>query len=245
MTQQGSAWRHLLPGIFLVALGVLFLLDEFYVWQFGRFMSTWWPSLLIAFGVICLLNRPQRVVGPLILIAIGVIFQVERLDRFYWWSMHNLWPVILIVLGLAMLYSRMHPRTPRSTGNPGEISGEEVDAFVILGGLERAATSPNFHGGNATAILGGMDLDLTRAQLAPGENHLKVTAVFGGVEIRVPQSWQVTVQGTPLLGGIGDSRAPAAPAPLTAAELAAAPFAPAGRLVVDGFAMFGGIEVKN
>jgi hypothetical protein len=63
--------------------------------------------LLIAFGLLQLLHRPRRWVGAIVLIVIGVIFQVDRLDLFPWWSMHNLWPVILIAIGLAMILCRV------------------------------------------------------------------------------------------------------------------------------------------
>lgn len=239
MNQPGNSWRHLLPGAFLIALGGLFLLDKFFYVNIGRYISTWWPSLLIAGGVIALLNDTRRWVGPLVLITIGVIFQVDRLDLYPWWLMRNLWPLILIGIGAGMIFSSLQGKSS-STGR-GPDSGEMLDAFVVLGGLERSATSQNFRGGNATAIFGGMDLDLSRARLAPGENHLKITALFGGVDLRVPAHWEVAVQGTPILGGIEDSRRGGGAAAASPTDEPG----PAGRLVVDGFAMFGGIEVKS
>jgi hypothetical protein len=45
--------------------------------------------------------------GPLVLITLGVIFQVERLDLFYWWRMRQMWPLILIAVGVGLLISRL------------------------------------------------------------------------------------------------------------------------------------------
>ncbi len=60
-----------------------------------------------------------------------------------------------------------------------------MNTFVIWGGIERAVTSQQFRGGEATALMGGIELDLRRAQLAPGEQQLTLTAVMGGIAIRM------------------------------------------------------------
>ena len=135
MNGRDNSLRHLLPGVILIALGVLFLADKFFFINFTWFFRTWWPTLLIAFGVLQLINRPQRPVGGLILLALGVIFQVDRLDFFPWWNMHQLWPVILIVIGAAMLIARLNRGSfgaPRDSGDagfsggPANVSGNEI-----------------------------------------------------------------------------------------------------------------------
>ena len=115
MNERDTAWRHLLPGVILIALGVLFLADRFFYINFSWYFRTWWPLLLIGFGVLQLLNRPGRPVGPIVLITIGVIFQVDRLDYFSWWSMHQMWPLILIAIGVALMIGRF---TRHSNGTP-------------------------------------------------------------------------------------------------------------------------------
>jgi uncharacterized membrane protein len=135
MNERDNSLRHLLPGVILIALGVLFLADTFHLITFRWFFHTWWPTLLILFGVLQLINRPHRPVGGLILVTLGVIFQVDRLAYFPWWSMHRLWPVILIVIGVAMLFARLHRGSfgpPRDGGpsnfggGPANVSGSEI-----------------------------------------------------------------------------------------------------------------------
>jgi hypothetical protein len=59
------------------------------------------------------------------------------------------------------------------------------------------------------------------------------TAIFGGIEIRVPDNWNVIVRGVGIFGGYGDeSHHP--PASEAAPEL-----------VVQGVAIFGGVAIKN
>jgi len=84
-------------------------------------------------------------------------------------------------------------------------------------------------------VFGGMELDLTKAKMAPGRNELEIACVFGGATIIVPDDWFVTIEVTPVLGGFSDSRklAPGRCADMTK------------QLVIKGAVVFGGGEVKS
>ena len=50
--------RYLVPGLMLIALGVVFLLNNL-GWtdlRLGQILSTWWPAILIVAGVSLLLR---------------------------------------------------------------------------------------------------------------------------------------------------------------------------------------------
>ena len=68
-----------------------------------------------------------------------------------------------------------------------------------------------------------------------GEAILEVNCVFGGVEIRVPETWHVHSRNLPVFGGYEDKTRhpnnPAVGSPKT--------------LIVTGMVVFGGIEIKN
>jgi hypothetical protein len=56
--------------------------------------------------------------------------------------------------------------------------------------------------------------------------------MWGGIELRVPEDWTVISRVVPVLGGLEDkTRAPQG--------------AGTHRLIVRGFAIMGGIEIKN
>jgi predicted membrane protein len=75
---------------------------------------------------------------------------------------------------------------------------------AIFGGIERRVTAQDFQGGHINAIFGGVEIDLTDANMQAEEATLEINAIFGGVEIRVPETWQVAFRGTPIFGGIAD-----------------------------------------
>jgi len=64
-----------------------------------------------------------------------------------------------------------------------------------------------------------------------------VEAVFGGIEIVVPERWTVVYEGQSIFGGYTDETRPPLP------DVPGAP--PRKRLILRGRALFGGINVKN
>ena len=106
-----------------------------------------------------------------------------------------------------------------------------VNAIAILSGVQRANSARNFRGGEMTAFMGGCAIDLRQAAIN-GEAVLDVFAMWGGIEISVPENWTVIDRVTPIMGGVEDStRAPGIPQGHT--------------LIVRGVVVMGGIEVKN
>jgi hypothetical protein len=63
---------------------------------------------------------------------------------------------------------------------------------------------------------------------------LKISAVFSGVEIRIPETWSAVVEGTGVFGAFADNTTQ--PDPQTPGLK---------RLFVKGDAVFGGVDVKN
>lgn len=254
MSERNAMPLRLISGVVLILLGTALLADRLFVFnlvrEFFRAVGMWWPMLYVVLGLALLFVwRIRRKNIAYALIIIGGVVQVSKLGIFWWWSGRTLIPIFMIALGVWLLLARLRPapvqEPPQSaafTESKGEEPGEALDAFVIFGALERAATSKSFRGGEASAVFGGINLDLRRAELAPGPQRLKLFALFGGIEVYVPGNWEVAVEGTPILGSVEDTRKNI-PNPQPTTEELSSP-GPAGRLVVDGFAMFGGIEVK-
>ena len=89
--------------------------------------------------------------------------------------------------------------------------------------------------GKISAVFGGIELDLTKARLAPGRNEIELACVFGGATIIVPDTWFVTIEVTPVLGGFSDSRKLS---PGRTVESSS-------QLVIKGAVIFGGGEIKS
>ena len=104
---------------------------------------------------------------------------------------------------------------------------------AVFGGVDRHISVPDFHEAQCTAVFGGCKIDLRDAQIQGREAVLNTYAIFGGVEIWVPQDWEVVNHGVVLFGGMDDHRRRPIKGPDTKT------------LILDGATIFGGTSVKN
>ena len=51
-----------------------------------------------------------RPVGPILIIAVGVLLLLHNFDWFPWWRIQQFWPVLLIVVGVLMFRNRLEGR---------------------------------------------------------------------------------------------------------------------------------------
>jgi hypothetical protein len=152
--------------------------------------------------------------------------------------MHDLWPVLLIAVGLSVLL-RGSARGPDGRRLAGPRRGQRderlehgasIDASAMMSGLVLKNDSQEFAGGEINAVMGAVEIDLRQAAIAT-EAVLHLSIIMGGVEIRVPREWSVVINGSPMLGGIEDKTMP--------------PMTPGKRLVIEGSVIMGGVEITN
>lgn len=222
----------LVIGLIFIAIGSILLLDRFGV-LYASDILRYWPVILILLGLCNLFNREctGSRVGGAILIVLGAILLADRIG---YWHVHfrDLWPLLLIAVGTVLLWKAIEGhRAPA----PAPASTARLNEFTVFGGVERRISSQEFEGGRATAVFGGVELDLRQAAIKGTQAVIEANAVFGGVEIRVPESWTVNVQGVGVFGGYTDETRHTKPAEGAAAQ----------ELVVRGGAVFGAVEVKN
>jgi predicted membrane protein len=129
------------------------------------------------------------------------------------------------------------PPKVTSSSSPSRPSGSASDgnthfsSMAIMGGVSRGNNSKAFRGADLLAIMGGCEIDLRKAAIN-GEAVIDVFTMWGGIEIRVPEDWTVVSNIVPLLGGVDDKTRP--PQGATAHTLK-----------LRGFAIMGGVEIKN
>jgi predicted membrane protein len=191
-----------------------------------------WPMLLVAIGLIMTLSSSERTSGVIIM-AVGGFFLIPMIFRETFHVYNMFWPSIFIIIGITFLVSKR--RGWASSVTTGIIGDDFVDYTNIFSGGERQVISQSFKGGRITAVFGGMELDLTKAKLAPGKNELELSCIFGGATLIVPDDWNIIIMVTPILGGFNDSRK------LIPGRM----IDPDKQLVVKGTVIFGGGEVKS
>ncbi len=230
-----GALTGVLLGLTVVTIGVLWLLSKMGILAMA---SLWhyWPSIIIFMG---LGNLFQRGVGfshrifALLTIGTGAALQLHTLGWIYLqWGF--IWPAIIIVVGLwiagASIFSSRRKRPKKKRKTP-----EIPQDFVLFGGRDERITDEDWAGGEATAVFGGYNIDLRHAEMKGNEVVLEARAIFGGVEIKVPDHWVVELKGAPIMGAFEDKTRPPRPEP----------GADTKKLILTGVAIFGGVEVRN
>jgi len=219
---------HLVFGLVIIAVGVLFTLDNLGLADARQYWR-WWPSAVILVGVAKLWQARDGMSNPIagvFFLLVGAWFQLHTLDvidRELW----NFWPLLLVFIGSMIVYQGLRGKQVRASGDP----ADTLSGVAILGGWSRKSSSTSFRGGELTAMLGGCEVDLRNAAIH-GDAVIDVFAMWGGIEIRVPEDWTVINRVTPLMGGVEDnSRPPVGTSP--------------HRLTIRGVVVMGGIEIKN
>jgi hypothetical protein len=109
---------------------------------------------------------------------------------------------------------------------------DEVALRAIFEPIHFESRATAFRGGTIECWYGGGVIDLRKATLDKAGARLEIRTTFGGGQVIVPESWNVTshVIG---IGGVGDTRA----------RVARDPDAP--HLAIDGYALFGGLAIMS
>lgn len=218
-------------GLILVVIGTVVLLDHMGIISADRFWKLW-PLFLIFYGAVRFMEGCNRVFGALVMF-IGTLFLLSNYGYFHL-SAGDFWPIALIAIGIALIWSRFE--VPKLlAGSPG--GPNTINEFAMFGGVERRITTSNFVGGSASATFGGVELDFRSADIEGEEAVVYLEALFGGIEVTVPERWMVVWEGQSIFGGYSDETRPPLP------DVPGAP--PKKRLILRGRAVFGGITLKN
>ena len=77
---------------------------------------------------------------------------------------------------------------------------DEFDLVNIMDGTEWGSHATALRVGTVKNVMGGVELDLREARLAPDGAWLEVTTVMGGTEVIVPRGWRVILVGDAIAG---------------------------------------------
>jgi hypothetical protein len=225
---------RLILGLSLIFVGVVFFLDRLGEVHADDILE-YWPVILVLAGLSKLFwpgGHGGRFTGFL-LVLIGAWILAWNL---YWidYSPWDFWPILLVVVGLRIAWLGVVSPIRRQHADEASV----VNSVAILGATRRTSHSSDFRGGDVAAFLGGCEIDLRGARIADPPAVIDAFVMWGGIEIVVPRTWHVVVNGIPLLAGFEDKT-------VDPGEDDLAPGEPRQELVVKGFAIMGGVEVKN
>lgn len=229
MSTSGSSNTRLLIGLVLIFFGAVFFLDNFAIIPFHiPFYFHRWQWIFVIIGIILLFTSDNKT-GGIVLTSLGLVML---------FGFRIIWPFLLIGIGIHFLLKRNSPFSRSSVHNgSGGVSGSQdyIDDVSIFGGGTKIIQSSNFKGGRITAIFGGSEINFKQCILSDGRSVLDIVAIFGGTTLIIPPDWRVVLDVVPIFGGFSDNR-------IKDPNLV---YRDDKTLVVKGFVLFGGGEIKT
>lgn len=232
--------KRMVVGGLIIAFGIFSLLENTFR---GLRLLQFWPMVFIAIGAMKIVQTEHRngyILGG-ILVTLGGLMTASNLGLIHF-RLRDWWPLILIGAGVLMVLKAREQGGDSVAGGDGKdfevpgvmekstASGASIDCFGIMSGNKINVVSQAFSGGEATAIMGGVEIDCSAASIEKTA-VLHVFSIWGGIELRVPNDWTVINRVTPIMGGVDDKTVP--------------PLIKEKTLVLEGFVLMAGVEVKN
>ncbi|MER6269675.1 DUF1707 domain-containing protein [Streptomyces sp900105755] len=128
-------------------------------------------------------------------------------------------------------------KPPAASGSWGNriVGGEGTSswAVAVMSGFQRKGRWTVPRRFNSFAFWGGGEIDLREANFADGEVVINCIAIMGGMSVIVPPGVEVVMRGIGIMGGFDEREHDMSPDP------------GAPRVVVTGFAFWGGVEVAH
>jgi hypothetical protein len=175
---------------------------------------------------------PAAIIG-LGIMGMGVVLVLGTLGLVEARALLRFWPVLLIVLGAALVVQAIWGRgAPVAEGGPdvgyswfvwlivvvaifsyvdqrrgaAADGAGPVNVHAIMSRQQRLVAA-DFQGATVTSVMGRSLLDLRNASLAAGEEAVvDVFALMGRIEVHVPPDWVLDVQTVSILGGVDGER---------------------------------------
>ena len=228
-----SKLGNVLWGLAFIVAGLGVAGDVSGLWNFRLFFNGWWTLFII---VPCLISMVQNGVntGNIIGLVIGTLLLVDAqniIPRNLVGKM--IFPIILVLIGLSIIFKDNNgkPNSYKNKVHQTNTSGNGfINAVGIFWGSKMRPTNEKVTGATATAIFGGVDLDLRNA-IIDEDIVITSTAIFGGIDIFLPSNVNVKVSSLPIFGGVDDKSIH------TAAENAPT-------IYINATCVFGGMDIK-
>ncbi|HVS32190.1 MAG TPA: DUF5668 domain-containing protein [Thermoanaerobaculia bacterium] len=210
----------LIAGVSFTILGILLTADNLDLLVADRFVR-FWPAMVVLAGLVKIYEPGSALIGIALIVAGSWLLAYNvGLIRF---RIFDMWPLVLIGIGVVLVGRAFgvmpQPRMPKN--------------LAIFSAQTIEETAKDYAGGRLTAVLGGYELDLTRAGIRQSPAVLEVFALMGGIEITVPEEWEVVSEVTPVMAGVEVKT------PRSAAT------DPKKKLIIRGATVMGGVEVKS
>lgn len=224
-------FKSIIWGIILVAVGVIVALNALEITNIDIFFDGWWTLFIIVPCFIGIFTSKDKY-GNILGLAVGVFLLLccqDVLDFSMLWKLGV--PVIIVAVGLKMIFGGIFKNKSEKIQENIEINGFDMSKFgATFSGTDANFSGQMFYGTELNALFGGVTCDL-RGSFIEQDCVIKANAIFGGIDIFVPEGVNVKIHSTSIFGGVDNKEHKNSPEnPHT--------------IFVKANCLFGGVDIK-
>ena len=224
-------FKSIIWGIILVVVGVIVALNALEITNIDIFFDGWWTLFIIVPCFIGIFTSDEKF-GSVLGVAVGVFLLLccqDILDFSMLWKLGL--PVIIVAIGLKMIFGGLFKRKSEKIAENIEINGFDMGKFgATFSGTDANFSGQMFYGTELNALFGGVTCDL-RGSFIEQDCVIKANAIFGGIDIFVPEGVNVKIHSTSIFGGVDNKEHKNSPEnPHT--------------IFVKANCLFGGVDIK-
>lgn len=222
-------FESIIWGVVLIIVGVILGLNAAGITNFDIFFNGWWTLFIIIPSFISVIVDNDKlgglvgvIIGSLLLLACNDVLDFETIWKFAL-------PVIIILIGIKLICGNIFSKYKVPVDNT---ITEDNKYYVAFSGKDLNYSEKEFSGAELNATFGGIKLDLTNADIKDN-SVIKVSAIFGGIDLIIPDNVNVIDKTNSFFGGVEDKHSK------TKKEVTKDI-----NVYITGSAIFGGVEVK-
>ena len=199
-------FSKILWGVVLILVGGIFALNAFGITNIEVFFDGWWTLFIIVPCFIGIFSEREKT-GNIIGLAIGVFLLLccqNVLDFDMLWKL--VIPAIIVIIGIKLIFSAVLGDKATKMIVVSRQNGDNVKTgCATFSGQDMNFDGEIFEGAELNAVFGGVKCDLRNA-IIEKDCAITASAIFGGIDIYVPDNINVKISSNSIFGGVSEKK---------------------------------------
>ena len=192
----------ILWGAVLIAIGVIFSLNAFGITDIKVFFDGWWTLFIIVpcfIGIFTDREKTGNIIG--LLIGLFLLLCCQNVLSFgMLWKLAI--PAVIVIIGLKLILGGLFGDRAVKMISESRQKGDNIKiGCATFSGQDMNFDGEVFSGAELTAIFGGVECDL-RTAIIEKDCAITASAIFGGIDIYVPDYVNVKINSNSIFGGV-------------------------------------------
>ena len=196
----------ILWGVVLVLVGGIFALNAFGITNFEVFFDGWWTLFIIVpclVGIFSEREKTGNIIG--LLIGIFLLLCCQNVLSFgLFWKL--VIPAIIVIIGLKLILGAVLGEKATKMIAVSRQNGNNVKTgCATFSGQDLNPDGEVFEGAELNAVFGGVKCDIRNA-IIEKDCAITASAIFGGIDIFVPDNVNVKITSNSIFGGVSEKK---------------------------------------